>query len=122
MKAGPMPARPDNVQKPGSTVIPDRSEAHERAARLLVARALWAYGEDHLWPQATQLPSEAVTAIEHLARRIYVLGTTQWSGRRLTRKTAMAVAAVNILEDNHQRKLARQRQRDSKHIPSALLI
>jgi hypothetical protein len=88
-------------------------------SRLGLARALWCFGEDDLWPRVLALPLPVLADICRLAGQMSNPDTERQWGHRITKSSALALAAIAVLVGK-SRYPARREARDRKHLPSRL--
>lgn len=90
-----------------------------RTTSLSLARSLWFYGEDDLWPRARTLPTPQLLEVGAHAGTLYTPQNEQRLGIRLTASLAMVLAAIELWE-GQPRLPARTRRRPENQMPAEL--
>lgn len=86
------------------------------AERSSLAVDLWRYGEDELWKRVLTLPDRTMNEIGERADHHLMYGPANRAGESMLIAKALALAAVEILEDE-SRPLKRTRRRPKSEFP-----
>jgi hypothetical protein len=89
------------------------------SARLDLARALWTYGEDQLWPAVLELGHDDIQLIRTVAAARLDDQPERLRRYKRVQLEVLASSAVQILE-NAPRPLARAEPREIRHMPARL--